>query len=381
MTKTSLNYVSDDIISNDIAQGGDLMSKETTQTIETVVQAGILPPIVLCGVVLNVINMVVFSRQGLRDRVTKCLMVLTVTDTCYLISLFTYRAYAIASLFSKSMGEWWRVSIFVMVGVYNVFADCSVCITMLIAVERCVCVLLPLKVKALMSTRNAVLYALVVVVCVPANLLFCFKYRVVTYPDPLTNATRYAAALTTLSLRYPFITKMHDYVNVLVPFTSFTVVIASTILISVRMRRVLSWRQTSANVSSSTVTSQKERREAAVTRMLTTLCVLFTACLVPYVVSALLRLAVPDYNPEGRYSNTLLATTGLMHVFFSSNASINFVVYVTRSSKFKATLARMLGRPVTSNQADPGATHNQQESGEKSARETGSMPLSVISAQ
>jgi hypothetical protein len=46
----------------------------------------------------------------------------------------------------------------------------------------------------------------------------------------------------------------------------------------------------------------------------------------------------------GKYSNTLWATTGIMHLFLCINASINFLVYLTMSSKFKATLWHMCGR-------------------------------------
>ena len=50
-----------------------LMSHSTMHAMETAVQAGILPVVVLCGVVMNAINMSVFLRQGLSDRINVCL--------------------------------------------------------------------------------------------------------------------------------------------------------------------------------------------------------------------------------------------------------------------------------------------------------------------
>ena len=50
-----------------------LISAATALVIQTVVEVGILPVLVLCGVTMNVINMVVFYRQGLSDRINLCL--------------------------------------------------------------------------------------------------------------------------------------------------------------------------------------------------------------------------------------------------------------------------------------------------------------------
>ena len=50
-----------------------LISKQTSQMVELVVYAGIFPVLVLTGVITNVINMLVLSRQGLDDRINLCL--------------------------------------------------------------------------------------------------------------------------------------------------------------------------------------------------------------------------------------------------------------------------------------------------------------------
>ena len=52
---------------------GDPMSSATAHVIQTVVQVGLLPVLTLCGVTMNVINMAVFQRQGLSDRINLCL--------------------------------------------------------------------------------------------------------------------------------------------------------------------------------------------------------------------------------------------------------------------------------------------------------------------
>ncbi|KAL8625110.1 hypothetical protein ACOMHN_030744 [Nucella lapillus] len=49
------------------------VSPFVAEMVDLVVSAGILPVLVTCGVIANVINMAVFARQGLSDRIHLCL--------------------------------------------------------------------------------------------------------------------------------------------------------------------------------------------------------------------------------------------------------------------------------------------------------------------
>ena len=51
----------------------NLISPHVAETVDLVVCAGIFPVLVTFGVISNVINMAVFVRQGLSDRINLCL--------------------------------------------------------------------------------------------------------------------------------------------------------------------------------------------------------------------------------------------------------------------------------------------------------------------
>ena len=68
-----------------------LISAATALVIQTVVEVGILPVLVLCGVTMNVINMAVFYRQGLSDRINLCL----------------FRFVCIFRVVEVGVGRWW----------------------------------------------------------------------------------------------------------------------------------------------------------------------------------------------------------------------------------------------------------------------------------
>ncbi|PVD23060.1 hypothetical protein C0Q70_16322 [Pomacea canaliculata] len=59
----------------------------TSRNIETAVNVGMLPAIVVMGVSTNVITMVVFARQSLKDRINLCLFSLAAADAGYLLAV------------------------------------------------------------------------------------------------------------------------------------------------------------------------------------------------------------------------------------------------------------------------------------------------------
>ena len=89
------------------------------------------------------------------------------------------------------------------------------------------------------------------------------------------------------------------------------------------------------------MTSRMERREAAVTRMLVAVCVVYVVCTLPTVAHASFRYFLPSFDSKGRFRNTFYATVSITHLMASLNASVNFVVYVSVGTKFKETLKGM----------------------------------------
>ncbi|KAK7495419.1 hypothetical protein BaRGS_00013358, partial [Batillaria attramentaria] len=85
-----------------------IMSEATLYTIQSVVNGGILPVLVLFGVICNVINMAVFVRQGLGDRINLCLFSLALSDSGFLMSHLASRIYSLFYLFSSAVGRFWE---------------------------------------------------------------------------------------------------------------------------------------------------------------------------------------------------------------------------------------------------------------------------------
>ena len=98
-----------------------------------------------------------------------------------------------------------------------------------------------------------------------------------------------------------------------------------------------------SQVGSGQTMSSSERREAAVTRMLVAVCAVYAVCTVPTVTHAFCRYFLSEFDSRGRLRNTFYATISLTHLMASVNASGNFLIYLTVSTRFKDTLKVMVG--------------------------------------
>ena len=145
----------------------------------------------------------------------------------------------------------------------------------------------------------------VVIVCIYVYVLGLYgvldvKYVTVRVQDGSSNVTRYVSRLGRFYLSNKVaIDVLYNYLlTIAIPAVSLLVVVITTSVTVLRLRASLAWHRH----SNATVTSA-EQREAAVTRMLATLCCVYVICMTPSVTAAFVRNLVPDFLPTGRYCN------------------------------------------------------------------------------
>ena len=132
----------------------NLVDKATREEVEGLLLMTVLPSLELFGVTTNVINCMVFVRQGLRDRINLCLFSLALADTSFLLFMFSARFFPFLGLFDRDLGEFWSEKFLStvlgpMLGTLNI----SNLMTMIISVERCICVVSPFTAKRFLKTR------------------------------------------------------------------------------------------------------------------------------------------------------------------------------------------------------------------------------------
>ena len=322
----------------------NIISVETFLSFEKVVTCGVNLVMFSIGVPTNLLNCLVFYRQGLRDRMNLCLFSLALVDMLYVTFFYLVSSYCLVGQLFPEAGEWWKFFVRkYFAGLYAGFLFSSGCLTMVIAVERCVCVTLPLKAATLVKTRTiAVIIAGVVVSLQTMCLLYPLEISIGTRKDPNTGRITFFLTTTEFYSQHKVLYDVveNTFLMIVIPFTTFTVVTIATAITVVQLKRAIAWRHGSSSSSSSDV------REVALVKMLVVVSLIYIISSAPNVALGLTRLLVSDFLPSGNYANIYLASNLMSLLLAEVNSSVNFFVYLARSSRFRQELRGLLRLPT-----------------------------------
>ena len=320
----------------------NIISFETFLAFENAMTCGVSLILFLIGVPTNLLNCLVFYRQGLRDRMNLSLFSLALLDMLFITFFYLVSSYCIVGQLQPKLDEWWKFFVRkYFTGLFVGFLYSSGCLTMVIAFERCVCVTLPLKAATLVKTRTiAVIIASIVLSIQTMCLLYPLELSIGTMENPDTG--KITLFLTTTEFRSQYILLYNivenTFIMTVIPFTTFTVVTIATAITVVQLKRAIAWRHGSSSSSSSDV------REVALVKMLVVVSLIYIISSAPNVALGMTRLLVPEFVANRRYANIFLASHLLSLILGQVNSSVNFFVYLARSSRFRQELRRLLDR-------------------------------------
>ncbi|XP_025097644.1 thyrotropin-releasing hormone receptor-like [Pomacea canaliculata] len=302
----------------------------------------ILKPLVLViAIPTSIISGLVFKSQGLKERMNLCLLVLTLVDMTFVCYSMVFTMTFWIRILMPVLGEevYTKAQYYAMNVNYGL-RETSACISGLIAVERCVCVVLPFHAHFLMSTRTmGILLVAMVITMQLAFITTPLKRYVFAVYDNTTDTLRWTVAVSDAWHRSEGLMlydKAEDtFMLILLPLVIFFVVSGSTVITVVKLRSALSWRDV---VSSS---KDSVSQQVALTRILVLVSGVFIASKAPWVVITLVRFFYPDFSPTGTQSNIYRASDLIAHYCLYFHSSINFFIYYSRSSKFRLHLSRL----------------------------------------
>ena len=309
------------------------------------VKDNLLPVIFLIGGPANIINMVVYYRQGLKERINLCLFALSLADELYLLySMFLFGEQIYLQFITEERyGPIMRFMVNNNLVCFFGFHWVSQVLSAIIASERCLCVLSPLRFQTLLQTRTmATIITVVYLVVVGVYFLVATRYRVACVFDPPSNTARYIAIAGEFFRNHE---KLINYLDSFVygaaiPGVMISVVITTTTITAMKIREAAAWRMgaSSANgPSSSSTLSSISSQELALTKMLIGISLLFIVCVSPF---ALLRFAwffMPEMDVGCRHHNLYLTGLWIAEPFSLVNSSFNILVYYSMGSRYRET--------------------------------------------
>ena len=307
----------------------------------------------LIGGPANVINMAVFYKQGLKERVSLCLFALSLADEIYLTqAMFFYGEQLQVQFTTKERyGPIMRIMVNSnMVGFFG-FCWVSQVLSAIIASERCLCVLSPLRFQDLLQTRTlAAIIATVYLVVVSIYFLVATRYRITCVFDLSSGIDLYTGVTGEFYLNHE---KLVNYLDSFVygasiPGVVIITVTTSTILTTMKIRQAAAWRAGTSSASglsssSSLSSSPISPREVALTKMLIGTSVLFIVCVTPFALFRFVWFFLPEMDIGRRYHNLYLAGLWIAEPFSYVNSSFNIFVYYTMGSRYRKTFWALFG--------------------------------------
>ncbi|GFO18211.1 chemosensory receptor b [Plakobranchus ocellatus] len=354
----------------------------------------VLGNVVACfGLFTNTLNIIVYWKHGLSDSITVALFALSVSDFCMLLTFVMLASFHIPRLFVVSNATTFvrAVAYYFCGGLRTAFARISVWTTALIACERCMCILFPLKIKYLL-TRKKTAWAIVLgsAMILIALIPLLLTLQVETFPDPRSNAT-----FSRLNFKSVF-SPLHHFAfflqAIMQNFSLVAIAVANAVLMWALKKRTQRWasgpagqrppnRRMSANnrpggeppenhrqiafihlpndqnrpqplLSSRSFGPEfrvinRDRIDRKMGRMVVILSGIHLTCLIPTFVWVWFVQAMPEFKILNSYSKYQCAA----HVIWSfttllevGNASINILIYYHMSTRYRQTLDTMLAK-------------------------------------
>lgn len=336
---------------------GPLISHETYELLMAIALVPLFF-ISLLGIVTNIVNVLVFAKQGpASDSTTVSLMSLAVSDLlgCFFslpqpVCFFLERYVPSESVYIRSCFVLTTMS---AAYPHIICTQITIWITVYISVERAVCVIFPLKVKQLVKTKNTKIFMIIIyAVAIIFHIPFASNSLIIFVSDPANNGT-----VTAINYQTPlgaFFYRLNNMLrsNIFTTLAIFIVAIA-TITMVTRLKASRKWRasvssalnvavqqksQTSGPSSDAKIKERKSTKEAETVKVVICITSIFIACLTFSHLPGLVMYIIPGYAIDGTNRDLFHFTYSLKFVFDALNSALNFFFYVRLSTKYRKSL-------------------------------------------
>ncbi|XP_059163142.1 FMRFamide receptor-like [Physella acuta] len=295
------------------------------------VQPFVLGTAGLFGILGNVINILVFYKQGYSDSVNIILTALAISDTGAQVTL---------QVFYLIMNPWIMNSGLVVnpletstaAAIYPHYYFIRVCgfITAYAALERCVCVVSPLKVKRIFTNKTAIVTAIIFFAITMLRMFPVFYTVYLGRFDFNANGpTVYAKFRENV---YTIFNITYYIYDLMAPYTTFFIILMSTGIITIKLKHQSRWRQSMSHVKKETHISSREKKTVI---MLSTISIVFVICLIPSSTKLTVISFMPDLRLAGKNFSIALMCYCACFLFETVLSSVNIFIYLRMSQKYR----------------------------------------------
>ncbi|XP_059149097.1 lysophosphatidic acid receptor 1-A-like [Physella acuta] len=285
------------------------------------------------GVLANALNIAVFWRLGFKDNVNISLFVLAVAEffsvmTAMVFSLTSNPDFVALTLI-EPIGFQSLVASFPRATLSRIIS----CVIAFVTFEKCMCVLIPLKVKRIITRRVTALvlsslFISLSLTLIPFYLQLYLNWKFI----PTLNQTWLCSFLTGSTPDTNITLSIHAFVQVF----SYILIIIFTSILSFEIRKRSKW------LKMTTLGDQGNHKGTRTILMVSCVAGIYIVCYLPSLVLLLTGLAEPKFAIFREERNIYLLFYSFNILLETFNSSINMLVYYNMSGKYRAILIQML---------------------------------------
>ncbi|PVD28461.1 hypothetical protein C0Q70_11049 [Pomacea canaliculata] len=243
----------------------DLVSADVENLVDRIKAAIVVPIVCIIGFPTNCLNMAVFYKLGLRERINTCLFILSFVDLLYLVFiclLYGERAFALSPSRPR-YGLFYRFTIENhFQGLYGI-GWASAFVTTVIGSERCFCIYFPLRSQTVIKTKTmAIFLTLSCLLITLGYYIVSEKYNMICLHDVERNVTFWQFTATAYYFQHQSLVDIFDNAvyGLCLPTVFIIIDISCTAAMFAKLKKTMSWRfQASSTISA---------KEAMLTKML-----------------------------------------------------------------------------------------------------------------
>ncbi|KAL8582691.1 hypothetical protein ACOMHN_053285 [Nucella lapillus] len=325
----------------------DVVSAEASNMLNNVVHMVCFPVLFFIGFLSNIVNMVVSFQNGLKQRINLCLFCLSLMDLIFvtLAFLIYVEKLGVKDFTSSSMSVGHVSETLIknhMFGLYSGSGLASQFISAVIAGERCLCVVWPLRFSTVLKTKTSGAILLVGVLLIFAGrFVVSMKYHVVCVVDTETGLTSF---LVTSSEFYRTNLKLMAILDGWMYGLCLPTFLCSFVFITTTITAANLQKSTEFQKESSSSSATLSARNIAVTRMLIYLSLQFIVLNTPNMLFRISLIFLPELITSGNWGNLYFMLLAVTELCILLNSSLNFVVYYFFGSKYRESVLAMVCR-------------------------------------
>lgn len=318
----------------------DVTTQEILAVLDLVLQYFVCSVLGLCGVVGNVLSIVVLLQLGLAQSTNLLLLSLTFCDLVYCgfeaLKAVRFLVDSVDRIVGMTLDTMWLAYI---INIQICASYCSNTHVLIIAVERFTAVFFPFHVSRLFTTKTLKVLIVVcyVYVCLPVSTLAWTMLTHTWVLDPGSNRTYAVLSFSPFYLHHVESLDMFGglVINNLFLTVSVLVVLVSCVAASLKM---LHARKSKLHQTSS---KSLHKADAKVSKMLLSVCACYALFNIPTICFEVFKSCSPL---EQKSTTIFIFLQNSSEILYLANSSMNFVLYMTSSTKFSNTYKKLFRR-------------------------------------